>query len=513
MTWSDGYVSDLNYAHGYYQGLNPLFLRFTCLFSGLEPPRLEGLRYLELGFGQGLSLNIHAAACDGSFWGTDFNASHALSAKELASASVTDLRILDHSFKQLLERTDLPEFDVIGLHGVWSWISQENRDTIVEIIRRHLRPGGIVYVSYNCMPGWAPMLPVRELMTLYKSRAGNLVDAHQLVEDAVKFAQEVLGAQPNYFDANPNVAKSLELLTSGGTRHEYIAHEYLNRDWKIASFADVATALGDAKLTFVASTRLLDNVDKFRLKPDALKVVDKYSDPIVRESIKDYMMNAQFRGDVFVKGQRQLQIAEFHQRWLGERFVLTTHLEKIPAEVRTPAGTVAFKEGLPQTVVELLRSQNWRPKTIEELVESPALQGTTLAELVDAVVLLVGAGLASPAQIPSLAAVERCKRLNRHILERACVDTGIQYLASPITGGGIQVPHLCLLLLNALRANLKSTQELVAHVLYALSTFEGSKRLAERPTASVEDEAARVRSAIEELMPRTIPMLKALVPL
>jgi hypothetical protein len=37
-------------------------------------------RYLELGFGQGLTLNIHAAACPGEFWATDFNPVHASNA-------------------------------------------------------------------------------------------------------------------------------------------------------------------------------------------------------------------------------------------------------------------------------------------------------------------------------------------------------------------------------------------------------------------------------------------------
>ena len=36
---------------------------------------MKSLKYLELGYGQGLSINIHAAALDGEFWGTDFTQS------------------------------------------------------------------------------------------------------------------------------------------------------------------------------------------------------------------------------------------------------------------------------------------------------------------------------------------------------------------------------------------------------------------------------------------------------
>ena len=56
------------------------------------------LRYLELGYGQGLSLNIHAAATDGEFWGTDFNPVQVANARELASASGAHVKLLDASF-------------------------------------------------------------------------------------------------------------------------------------------------------------------------------------------------------------------------------------------------------------------------------------------------------------------------------------------------------------------------------------------------------------------------------
>ena len=48
---------------------------------------------------------------------------------------------------------DVPDF--VGLHGVWSWISNANRAAVVEFLRRKLKPGGVLYISYNASPGWA----------------------------------------------------------------------------------------------------------------------------------------------------------------------------------------------------------------------------------------------------------------------------------------------------------------------------------------------------------------------
>jgi SAM-dependent methyltransferase len=66
--------------------------------------------------------------------------------------------LFDESFAEFASR-DLPEFDYIGLHGIWSWISDENRAVIVDFIRRKLKVGGVLYISYNTLPGWAPLPP------------------------------------------------------------------------------------------------------------------------------------------------------------------------------------------------------------------------------------------------------------------------------------------------------------------------------------------------------------------
>src|SRR4051812_32308778 len=73
MDWTAGYVTEIEYTYGYYRELCPGVLRLACLSAGVAPPSGKALNYLELGYGQGLSLNIHAAANAGVFWGTDFN--------------------------------------------------------------------------------------------------------------------------------------------------------------------------------------------------------------------------------------------------------------------------------------------------------------------------------------------------------------------------------------------------------------------------------------------------------
>ncbi|ENW99619.1 hypothetical protein F900_02424 [Acinetobacter modestus] len=61
-TWTNGYQTEVNYTYGYYRDLSPNFQKFCLLLNGIESPEAqENQTHCELGFGQGVSINIHAA--------------------------------------------------------------------------------------------------------------------------------------------------------------------------------------------------------------------------------------------------------------------------------------------------------------------------------------------------------------------------------------------------------------------------------------------------------------------
>ena len=85
MNWSSGYVTDIEYVYDYQAEFNWLRQRLMCLTSGVAIS--EPKTACELGFGQGLSVNIHAAASAVEWWGTDFNPAQARSARRMAEAT------------------------------------------------------------------------------------------------------------------------------------------------------------------------------------------------------------------------------------------------------------------------------------------------------------------------------------------------------------------------------------------------------------------------------------------
>lgn len=191
--WNDGYVTDVGYTFGYYGELNPVRTRLALLNAGVAPPTVRTA--CELGFGQGVSVSVHGAASDVEWHGTDFNPTQAGFARMLAADDARAARLHDAAFEEFCNRTDLPDFDFISLHGIWSWISDANRAVIASFIRRKLKVGGALYISYNTQPGWAAIAPLRDLLIGYhETLAAPGMPSAKRIEASLDFADRLLGS-------------------------------------------------------------------------------------------------------------------------------------------------------------------------------------------------------------------------------------------------------------------------------------------------------------------------------
>jgi SAM-dependent methyltransferase len=235
----------LQFMAGPFQSGRPIYPALDARNQHLVLSYVVGGAACELGFGQGLSL--HAAAQPGmQYWGTDFNPDQAAFAQSLAHASGSGTRLFDQSFGEFCTRADLPDFDYIGLHGVWSWVSNENRAIIVDFIRRKLKVGGVLFISYNTLPGWAARIPMRHLFAQHAqmmSAPGQ--GSMSRIDGAIAFAEKLLATGPDYAAANPQVGDYLSQVKQQDRR--YLAHEYFSRDWLPMHFADMAEWLAPAR--------------------------------------------------------------------------------------------------------------------------------------------------------------------------------------------------------------------------------------------------------------------------
>ena len=507
MDWTAGYVADIGYTFGYYTELNPLRARLALLNAGLVCPEFGTA--CELGFGQGLSANIHATASITQWHGTDFNPAQAGFAQELAAASGSGARLYDEAFADFANRADLPEFDFIGLHGIWSWISDENRAVIADFLRRKLKVGGVLYISYNTMPGWAAFAPMRHLMTEHADVIGS--EGHGIVSrinGAVEFTEKLLATKPAYARANPQISERIKAIKEQN-RH-YLAHEYFNRDWLPMHFATMADWLEPAKVAFACSAHYLDHIDAINLTPEQQAFLKEIPDPMFRESARDFMVNQQFRRDYWVKGPRKLSALEQAEALRAQKFVLTAHRPDISLKVSGSLGEATMTEAIYKPILDFLADHKTR--TFGQIEQAGQSHGVTFAQVAQAAMLLCGTG--QLAAVQDEAAIARSKRhtdkLNAHLMDKSRGSNDISYLASPVTGGGHTVGRIQQMFLLAVAQGKKQPADW-AQLAWQVLSAQGQKLVHEgRTLETVEENLAELNSQATAFASKQLAILKAL---
>lgn len=444
--WAEGYVVDIGYTHGFYGELAPSLLRFVTLLGGLQSVDADRpFTYYDLGCGNGYTTALLAAANpQGSFIGVDFNPMHVHNAQKRAEeGGVGNVRFLEKSFAELLA-TELPDAEIIALHGVYSWVNDENRRHIVEFIRRRLKPAGIAYVSYNCLPGLTQVAPLQRLLLAHAGTGGGTLA--ERIRNALAFAAQLERSEADYFRMNP-LAKA-RLAGFAKRDPQYLAHEYFNASWALHYHADVVRDLAAAKLGYAGSATLIDNFDQLVLKPDLEKLVSGAGDRVMAETIKDFARNQSFRRDVFTRGAPKATPRQLEAMLGQTRFALARPRAACRLSMATAAGEIKLHEEAHAPVLDALARA---PMTFDELVQAPATAVFERPRLRQAVFAMAALGNILPALPVEGEGTRRAAtdRFNKAVLSRPFASPEPTFLASPVLGSGIPLGFIDRILLSA----------------------------------------------------------------
>ena len=312
-----GYVTDASYTETFFRELSPAWLNYVAALNGVVTRPLDvPFRYLELGCGLGGSTVVHAGAFPhAEFHGCDVNASHVAGARRHATAlDVRNVHFYETTFAALARQEEQP-FDFIVLHGVYSWVDAAAREAVQRVIAQRLAPGGLVYVSYNCMPCWAAEITLRRLMVELSATAPGTAEAR--ADEARTKLARLSGAKLRYFGAHPAAGQAIASYLRQPV--EYLAHEFLNDAWEPFYSIDVADDMAAAGVTYVGSATLPDNHPALVLDAGAAQAVAALPGARAQQLALDFAVNRRFRRDVFVRDDRRLDDA-------SARF----HLESVP---------------------------------------------------------------------------------------------------------------------------------------------------------------------------------------
>lgn len=505
--WTAGYVADIGYTYGYYPELNPLRVRLAFLNAGLVPPDMGTA--CELGFGQGISANLHAAASVIQWHGTDFNPSQAAFAQELASTAGAGAQLFDEAFDAFCNRPDLPAFDYIGLHGIWSWISDENRAVIVDFVRRRLKVGGVLYISYNTQPGWAAMVPMRDLLTQHAEVLGSDgVGIVHRIDSALAFVDQLLAVNPTYARANPQVTERIQKIKEQN-RH-YLAHEYFNRDWQPMAFAKMAQWLAPAKLQWGCSANYLDAIDAINLTAEQQALLASIPDAMFRQAVRDFCVNQQFRKDYWVKGARQLTPLDQAEALRAQRVMLIQPCTEVSLKVTGGLGEATLQEAVYNPILDLLA--DYKPKSLGQLEQALQASGISFSQIWQSIMVLSGSGALLAVQDDAYIAKAKksTDRINALLMHKARSNNELHYLASPVTGGGITASRFHQLFLLAKTQGRKQPQDWASFV-WSILAMQGQCLVKEgRTLQAPEENLAELQRQALEFAEKWLPIFKAL---
>jgi SAM-dependent methyltransferase len=412
------YVTDVPYIAGFTAELAPEWLDLVATLCGFETPRRhDGFAWCELGCGPGMAPIIFAATHpEGVFHGIDAMPDHIARGRAIAEPAGLDnltFHALDFAAAREL---DLPKFDYIVAHGVYAWIDEAAAASMRSFIERHLKPGGLVYVSYNAMPGWASDGPFQHL--LYALAEGGSGDSIARFTGAASIAERLHKAGAAALAVSPT---SVGFAEERAKRPEaYFAHEYLAPAWRPRYVDEVRREMAAIGLSAVGSATLRDNFDSYVLRASAREALAEIADPDQRELTRDYFMFQRFRRDVYGRAAQPIDDDERRERLFGFTYALLRPASLVEYKMGTEAGDLAFDNPVARRLVALLAEG---PRRLSDCLE----EGTSTQDLLANVLTLCCAGLVRPVAARAVAV----DRVNTVLLDMLDAKTETTFRVMP----------------------------------------------------------------------------------
>jgi SAM-dependent methyltransferase len=492
-------AADVPYVRHYLADLAPPNLRIAAALNGLAVPPAEDFDYCELGCGHGDTLCAVAAAHpQARFIGVDRVAAHVTTAKKLARDGALDnIGFLERDFGDLIDDDTIGELDFVVAHGVLSWISPEKRRQLLAFARAKLKPGGLLFVSYNAMPGWSAAEPLRQL--LLSPPGAPAGDALELARRGFDFARALAQGGAEYFTQNPASKSMLEAMSRAGL--PYVVHEYLQDHWSPMYFARVAWEMTEHDLHFAGVLPAFLNFRDAAIPESLDSIFASIGDRITFESLKDFALNEFFRQDLYVHGSAT-RSAETTATFLDSTPWCARSVGA-PAErvVSLPHRKLSFEGPVFDALFDALACGS---ATLTTMMERPELAAFGLEKVRAAMVKLILAHAVVPVRAPTRATPADPNRryrvpsnYNQMMLRRLSSDVPV-VMVSAAAGMAASISAIDGLALRVLTEVAPDARVQWVHDLVGRSTLR--LRVGDREIDDPAEQAKTVLDALERLV-------------
>jgi hypothetical protein len=351
------------------------------------------------------------------------------------SAELTNCHVEQLDFVALARRGGARDMDVVAAHGVLSWVARETQEAMMAIARGRLADGGMAMFSYDCLPGAADLLPLRQLMLAMRRASPG--DPRASLTLAFAMLMRLRQGDAAALRDNPALRAQIDALASMDVA--YLAHQFFCEDARPLAFAEAADLAARAGLAYGASTALSENFIPLGPAGDFLPALEAQHESSLRETLRDLMCDRRFRRDLYC---RPAPLDEAATR--APDFMLAVPPNRIIVDF-----AALTHHGAAKLFPALLDRLGTASASFDQLAALEACRGAAPETLREALALLIEAGQIVALTRPPAEDGAPARRFNREVVERARRGCVHGHLASPVARGGLPVDEFGLLALAA----------------------------------------------------------------
>jgi SAM-dependent methyltransferase len=247
---------------------------------------------LEIGCNEGANLIPMAYAIPASeFVGFDLAGLRIESGQErIRELGLRNVRLFQCDLLAL--GSELGQFDYIIAHGFYAWVPEPVRARMMALCGELLAPDGVVFVSYNAMPGGHLRMMIREMML---DRVKDIEEPQKRVSESIAFLHFLVESRPADDAYRLLIQKQLEGMeerSPEGTFHDWLTDAYYPVSF--TEFVEHARRHGLQYLSEAVLPPMNDPCYRAEMRAAVESAVG--GDIVKQEQMLDFMRARMFRG-------------------------------------------------------------------------------------------------------------------------------------------------------------------------------------------------------------------------
>jgi len=206
-----------------------------------------------------------------------------------------------------MDLLDVPEalgkFDYIIAHGFYSWVPDEVKDELLAVIRRHLQPNGVAYVSYNTYPGWYLLRVIRDGMFLRARYLSDPAERAAAGRDIVDFLARTLpedGGPFGVFLHSYQTSLAVKLSEGTGGGDSLLLHDEMSEINDPVYFEQFVAHANRFELQYLSEIDLSSVMPSHMAPEQARELGALTRDPMEAEQWLDFIRFRTFRQTLLV---------------------------------------------------------------------------------------------------------------------------------------------------------------------------------------------------------------------